>query len=594
MDENKTKQTVKEKTIRICRTVADKVIQFCRSCNISWGELAYLTLIYVLLMTVNYFLFAMNGFAISYYKTWPAISCIDRLYGLYLFLMIGHFLCRRSQWYCWSLLTSHFIVLFILLGIYFTTGTFFCESILYLVYDTTWEETKGFISAYVSVKSILCLIGVCIAYFVPLYFAQKLYKPNKKYSLGDCWLVLAILLACIPFFTKVYQRVNENKKISAAVEYCWKLHPLSAVYLHIAVFNKHAGEFTMEMRHRTAPEFVALQENVKKDPPIGLLIIGESSIRSHLSIYGYQRNTTPCLLKEKDNIIAFDDTIAILPMTITALKYWLTDMTLDNRHIKWTIFDALKKAGYQIDIITNQNKSGWADSPLQMIFSTADSVTYMHEENYSDLDHAGNREICDENLIEPFKKLLETVRNDKSGKPHLIVVHLFGSHEPFFSRYPQNYTREFLDDTSVSNLTNEYDTSVHYTDFVMGKLLDELKKLKRPGYMIYFSDHGSKCDDQDLRTPASEAATAYEIPFLIWINQRYRTAIPETFKRMKNARQVPLQADRAHYGLLEMMGLRFTQDIEAKNFLSDKYEKPPRFILEGERPYKKEVPAKAE
>jgi hypothetical protein len=40
-----------------------------------------------------------------------------------------------------------------------------------------------------------------------------------------------------------------------------------------------------------------------------------------------------------------------------------------------------------------------------------------------------------------------------------------------------------------------------------------------------------------------------------------------------------------------MMGLRFTQNVEEKNFLSDKCEKPPRFILEGERPYKKEDPA---
>ena len=592
MNKQNSRVTAKEKTVEICRIVLRKILQFFRSCNISPGELGYLALMYVLLLTVNYFLIAMNGFAISYYKTWPAISCIDNLSYFYLFLLLGHFLCRRSPWYCWGLLTLHFIILFILLSIYFTTGTFFCESILYLVYDTTWEETKGFISAYVSIKSILYMIGVGIAYFVPLYFAMKLYKPNKKYTRGDCWLILAILLASIPFFKDVYQNSKDSKDWYAPFEHCWNLHPFSSVWLHIDIFNKHAGEFTMEMRRRKAPDFVVLQDNVRKNPPVGILVIGESSIRSHLSIYGYQRNTTPYLLKEKEQIIAFDDTVAVLPMTITALKYWLTNMTLDNRHVTWTIFDALKKAGYEIDIITNQNKSGCADSPLQMIFSTADSVTYMHEENYSDLDHSRNRDICDENVIEPFRNLLNRIKTKKSGKPHLIIVHLFGSHEPFFSRYPQNYTREFLDDTNVPNLINEYDTSVHYTDFVIGNLLDELKKIDRPAYMIYFSDHGSKCDDQDLRTPMSEANTAYEIPFLIWTNQQYRSIIPGTFKRMQNSRQVPLQADRAHYGLLEMMGLRFLKDVEKENFLSDNFIRHPRFILEGERPYKKDSSAK--
>ena len=547
--------------------------------SIGGKEFIFLTVMWLILLVINYFLIALHGFSLSYSKSWPGAGVVMSVIPQQLLLWCGYFLLRRSRWYLWSVVSIHFLVFFILLGIYLTTGTFFCESILFLVYDTTLAETGDFISAYVSFKAVAILLLTAAGFFGGLYFLMKLAPGKKRYCRGDCFALLTIAVLMIyPLARMINAHGWSFDRIFIAP------HPFCGIYGHIRLFNEHAGSFTVEMRHRTPPENTLLHPALKSNPPLGILVIGESAIRSHHAIYGYFRNTTPNLLAEKDNIVTFNDTIAVLPMTITALKYWLTDMTLENRHVSWTLFDALKQAGYRIDVITNQNKSGWADSPLQMIFATADSITYMHEENYSDLYEDRNAGIYDGNLLPELERTLAK----QERTPRLIVIHLFGSHDPYRSRYPEGFSRQFLDDTSTAPLINEYDTSVLYTDFILSKIISALKKFDHPSYMIYFSDHGSVCDPQRLRTPGSVENSAYEIPFLIWSNPRYRELLPETSARIKKSSNVPLQADKAHYGLLEMMGVHIKEDDGKLNFLSPEFELRPRTVREGAMPYVKE------
>lgn len=119
--------------------------------------------------------------------------------------------------------------------------------------------------------------------------------------------------------------------------------------------------------------------------------------------------------------------------------------------------------------------------------------------------------------------------------------------------------------------------------------MDRLEKVDRPAFLIYISDHGSVCESTNLRNPQSRDNSAYEVPFFIWTNSQYREALPNTLRRMKQHCDVPLQSDKAHFGLLEMMGVTFTDDVESLNFLSEKFEVKPRFRNEGSEIYVKDI-----
>ena len=304
---------------------------------ISEKELLFLILIGLLLLIINYGIIAFHGFSLSYSKSLPSISVLKDTIELIPLLFTGHILFRRSPWYLWSVVTIHFLVLFLLVSIYVTTGTFFCESVLYLVYDTNWAETKDFCKAYLNWKNMILLLVIPGIYFLSMHFLLKLCKKTKKYSKGDLNSILLLIFLSIPLLLSWNNSIIEK-------------HPFYRIFELIRRFHANAGAFTYQMRHRTVPDFVTLNSSFNNTPPVGILVIGESAIRNHHGIYGYTRNTTPNLLRHKENIILFQDMITVLPLTITALKYWLTDMTLQNRYAKWTVFDALKKSGYQINI----------------------------------------------------------------------------------------------------------------------------------------------------------------------------------------------------------------------------------------------------
>jgi glucan phosphoethanolaminetransferase (alkaline phosphatase superfamily) len=570
----------------LCRGVWCNIFRVFRGMTgfyeINLFETCYILSTFFIMLAINYFLIAMNGFSLSYAKQWPGISCVGSVFWFLLFLLSFHFICRRNRWVLWLMTTAQFLVLFILFAVYLTTGTFFCESVLFLVYDTTWDETKGFFSAYVNFKSLVLLVLVLVSFFSAMYFAMRKHKSPGKYCRGDLRALITIAVLLLFPFVSSFRNGERN-----FFKTLFSSHPVHYICNQIGYFNRNMKEFISEMRDRTPLDRVRLNEGFEGEGPVGVFVVGESAIRSHHSIYGYHRNTTPNLMARKDSIILFDDAICVLPVTITALKYWLTDMTLADRHVKWTLFDVLKKAGYKVDIATNQNKSGWADSPIQMIFKTADSVTYIHEENYSDLEEDKDARIYDEALIAPFDAWIN--KTGSVSTPQMMVLHLFGSHEPYASRYPKDFAEHFLSDAAFTQRVNEYDSSILYTDMVLGKLLERLEKIDRPAFLVYISDHGSVCESPDLRNPQSRDNSAYEVPFFIWTNSRYREAMPDTVLRMQKRRGVPLQADRAHFGLLEMMGVSFSDDVETENFLSDRFEIKPRFIDEGSAPYVKDA-----
>ncbi len=135
----------------------------------SKGELNSVLLMFSLMLVVNY---VMSAFGASAYSDsgnldWPDLFNLRYIVFVQLLLIAPGFLFSRPRAYVTVLLSVHFIILFILLAIYLTTGTIYCEEILNLIYDTTWEEIKGFAVAYFSFNAF-CILVVTVFCIVVL------------------------------------------------------------------------------------------------------------------------------------------------------------------------------------------------------------------------------------------------------------------------------------------------------------------------------------------------------------------------------------------------------------------------------------------
>ena len=89
----------------------------------------------------------------------------------------------------------------------------------------------------------------------------------------------------------------------------------------------------------------------------GVIIIDESATRNHWSLYGYKRQTTPCMDTINDELFVWNDVITAWPATTKALCYLMTMATLDRPNdFRATLVDIYKAAGYRVTYYCGQSR----------------------------------------------------------------------------------------------------------------------------------------------------------------------------------------------------------------------------------------------
>lgn len=99
---------------------------------------------------------------------------------------------------------------------------------------------------------------------------------------------------------------------------------------------------------------------LRDTPRTLVLVIGESTTSSRMSLYGYGRQTTPrldALRKSDPNLVVFNDVVTSRPYTIEILQQALTfadEQQPDLYLSKPSLMNMMKQAGYKTFWITNQ------------------------------------------------------------------------------------------------------------------------------------------------------------------------------------------------------------------------------------------------
>ena len=148
---------------------------------------------------------------------------------------------------------------------------------------------------------------------------------------------------------------------------------------------------------------------------------------------------------------------------------------------------------------------------------------------------------------------------DKSDEDMFIVLHTYGSHFNYHERYPAEF-RIYTPDKAESirqsykkELRNAYDNSIRYTDYVLGEIVDMLKKKEVCASMLYLSDHGEDIfDDARARyLHASPIPTYYQlhIPYIIWFSDDYRAVFPEKYRTAMTKEGDTILGESVHYVL---------------------------------------------
>lgn len=219
-----------------------------------------------------------------------------------------------------------------------------------------------------------------------------------------------------------------------------------------------------------------------------IVVIGESAQSAHMSLYGYSRDTTPNMRKEKPNMQLYQH--AVSPAGITNLSVPLVLSSIKPEEFK-------------------TNYAQVADN----IIALANS---QHYKTFWYSTQGGAKSITaiaslarEKKWINGYDQELLPLLNGALAQPgkKLIVLHIMGSHPNPCDKYPSEAT--FY---NQNNFIDCYDNSIRYTDQVMGKIFSSLRN--RQAALFYFSDHALKI--QEPKFIHGDFKESTQVPFFVW------------------------------------------------------------------------------
>ena len=166
--------------------------------------------------------------------------------------------------------------------------------------------------------------------------------------------------------------------------------------------------------------------NVKRiageEEEVYVVIIGESTSRSHLGIYDYYRQTTPELEKLKNELLIYRDVISPHVYSVGALTKILTlgNYENPNKVSEGSIIQLINSAGLETYWLSNQRPIGEYESLITKISLSA------KEHKFITTTIAGNSKVLDEELIKEFD---EVIKN--TAKKKVIFLHFLGTHHHY-------------------------------------------------------------------------------------------------------------------------------------------------------------------
>ncbi|PPK39977.1 hypothetical protein CD175_00615 [Pseudomonas laurylsulfatiphila] len=470
------------------------------------------------------------------------------------------------------------------LGYFFIYQQEFSQSVIFIMFESNVAEAGEYMTQYFAWWMIPAFLAhSAFAYFLwtrlrPVYLAR-----GKAIAAAVAIVVAVVGYPLIKQTSRTGSFAEGFDKFETRIEPAvpWQMAVAYHRYLETL-----AGMQDMLNSASRIPPLHNLTDASANTPATLVLVIGESTNRQRMSLYGYPRQTTPELDKLKDQLDVFDNVITPRPYTIEALQQVLTFADEENPDLYLStpsLVSMMKQAGYKTFWITNQQTMTKRNTMLTTFSEQADEQVYLNNNRNQ------NAAQYDGDVIEPFNKALA------DGAPRkLIVVHLLGTHMSYQYRYPSTFDK-FQDRNGVPAgvrddqvpTYNSYDNAVLYNDFVVSSLIKDYAKTDPNGFLLYLSDHGEDVFDSAGhstlgRNENKPTAPMYTIPFMAWASPKWRASHDWN---LAGDLSRPYSSSHLIHTWADLAGLSFDELDRSKSVVSDSFKARPLMIG---NPYERE------
>lgn len=431
--------------------------------------------------------------------------------------------------------------------------------------------------------------------------SEALDYINMSWSLWSVSITLLYLLTSITFLVKETTAETTNLVISR-ISICTFIMVASIISYKVSIgqtssalprvvnaaliYSHEINEYRRisEKRARSQNFSVGLEgtSTFFEGQQTFVLIIGESTSRNHMSLYGYGRKTTPGLESMQDDLLVFQDVVSPFTLTQPVLKMAMTTTNKDNNSDFFKahgLIDAARAAGFTTYWLSNQSPLGLWDNFVSVMAQSADRNLFV---NVTGKSYDSLRRISYDGKILPFfEKALQYPDHKK-----LIILHLMGAHFKYDKRYPPEYAKFPTSSIKKEDVVNSYDNAVLYNDYVVSKLIALFKEHcqrqdQHIGALLFFSDHGEEVyeiDDWAGHEEFRPSRYQVEIPFVVWLDEQYKHQAPLKYMNMHMNLGMPYMTDDLFHSTLDLMGINSPIFDKRRSLFSSNYTPRKRLI----------------
>ncbi|GAB3554699.1 phosphoethanolamine--lipid A transferase [Noviherbaspirillum agri] len=436
-------------------------------------------------------------------------------------------------------------------------GVLIDRSMIQNVFETDWREARDLISMRLVLTVVLLgIVPAAVVARIPLHF-----RPWRREVAIKLAILCASGVAMAGFmfsFGAEYASLFRNHR-----ELRFMLTPTNAIQSSFSYFKgkSNQNDVTIDIPHSYKKEAWAGREK----PVVLVLVVGETARAADFSLNGHERETNPLL--QREDIINFSNVTSCGTATAVSLPCMFSDLGRERFEQKaamqrGNLLDVLARA--DINVLWRDNNSGCKGICARVASE--------------DLSDANVQGLCDSG--ECFDEVLThglQERMDTNGKPQVIVLHQKGSHGPAYSRrYPPQFEKFKPACQSVDlarcppeEIHNAYDNTILYTDYVLAKVIDILKKNsdKVDSALLYVSDHGESLGEFGLYLHGAPRAIApavqYEIPMLAWFSSGFASTMGLDVSCVRSKARNAYSHDNLFHsvtGLLDVATASYRQD----------------------------------
>lgn len=529
--------------------------------------------------------------------------------GLFIdcYLLCAFLLLLPRKISCWVKRIFYFIgyaVTFVEWFLYARFWLRFTPTTIQLALETNSDEASDFFHAYLwngKLWHVTWMLGlVALVNLLFELFGAKVFRWIRKQVPSRPRSVLAMLfgLVCISYTGYCFYTTRQDK--AHFIEY-FRLNGAERIERVMGPIRFYSPmyrlAYSLKFTRLTAGEVEVLRKNMRKIEvdscsftcPNIVFVIGESYNKRHAQLYGYDKETTPNMVRrhKKGELIRFTDVVTPWNVTSNAFKSILSTHADDQEGL-WAdgvLFPALfKKAGYAVSFFTQQFMKS-----SRLAAADFNGSFFLNDEELDSLCFDIRNKTkwkYDGGLLKEYPKY-----EDRYGEHNLWIFHLIGQHVDYNQRCPQN-DRQFVagsvarDDLADNEkkIVADYDNATRYND----KVLDDLMQMfdNRDAILVYMPDHGEEAYDEikafgrlhDANMSPALVRAEFEIPLVIWGSKKFRKLHKTLFQQLKKRAEDSYKTDDIAHFLLGLGGIHTPYYDETRDWMSPAYKLHPRIL----------------